>query len=164
MEFKNSKTLIDCSIRMLFMIALISTIVIVYLDALSVPRASVYTRNLIYVLGGILAIICLYLLRYAFSVGNLASAILADRRRQRKMFRGTLMYASHENKAFRSRYKVYVKDVKNNEKIFFSEAAIPNNVGDFIYLLYGEKSNYIFKFVKESADAYERNTDRRMFE
>lgn len=148
---KNTKTLMSEIFKVLIMTFFASTLVYVcYYILVKAVFIDVYIRNLSYVLVFLLVVILLYFVRVIVRNSRFASDLIRDRNTVHRMYRGELLYMTHEKKFLRSRYKLFIKDSRGYEQEFYSEKIIYANIKDTIHVLYGPRSYYVFKVVDEN--------------
>lgn len=153
MIYKNTKTILVEMFKLFLLLLVVLAIAYsCYYLLVIMVIPDVYFRNLSYVLVFILVVILMYLLKVMNDVYKFSSDLIKDRKTIHRMYRGELLYVTHETKFLRSRYKLFIKDQRGYEQEFYTECNIYAEIKDIVHVMYGPRSYYVFKVVDENKE------------
>jgi len=151
MMFSNTRTIIVELIKATLMICFVGGLMFIcYYILFQFTNDSQYVRNLSYVTVFLIAVCIIYCMGKVVAMYSFAFGIIKDKRSVRHMCRGKMLYITFVNKAFGSRYKIFMIDDRGHEKEFYCEKKIYTDIHTVIHVMYGHNSNYVFKIVDEA--------------
>lgn len=151
MIYRNTKTLMNEIFKVVLMLLIAVTIALgCYFILVKAIFIDVYSRNLSYVAVFLLVVVLLYFVRLIVKVSIFAGDLIKDKNTVHRMYRGELLYMTHEKKFLGSRYKLFIKDSRGYEQEFYTEQQLYADIKDTIHVLYGPRSYYVFKVVDEN--------------